>query len=69
MKNQKGFTAVELLMVIWFISILLFWFGNLYKLAAKDDWNAPYRAEAFHVAGVLTFFAAPFTFWVDDTKQ
>ena len=71
MKKQKGYTIIELLMVLWFIFLLCCipaWIGCIYKLIGSDDFKAPYKAEVMHGVGVVMPITAPFVVWVNDSK-
>lgn len=55
MKKQRGFTIVELLMVIAMVVILVGavgWIKNVIKLT-ECDFEAPYKAEVVHGLGII----------------
>ncbi len=56
MKNQKGFTLVELMVVLLVIAVLALpvvgWVKNIIKLS-ECDFEAPYRAEVIHAIGII----------------
>jgi len=57
MKSQKGFTAIELILVLVLAFGAIGWGMNLYKLASCD-FNAPYKAEVIHGVGLVPFVGA-----------
>jgi len=70
MRNQKGFTLIELTIAI-FIFILVFgvgvgWIKNIVKLASCD-FKAPYKAEVIHTVGLVPVVGAV-TGWLDVGK-
>lgn len=55
MKNNKGFTIIELVFVLAIIALVLLgpvgWIKNLSKLA-NCDFEAPYKTEVIRAVGV-----------------
>lgn len=64
MKNQKGFTIVEVVFAIAFLFIVISWIVNVVKLT-ECDFNAPYKAEVVHAIGVVVPPASLVTAWID----
>lgn len=56
MKNEKGFTVIELVIVLMFVVIIPLavtgWVKNLIKLS-ECDFESPYKAEVIRVVGVI----------------
>lgn len=52
MKRQKGFSVVELLVVIVAIVGGIGWCMNAYKIT-QCDFDAPYKAEAIRAVGIF----------------
>ena len=52
MKNQKGFTLVELMVVFVIIFMLFGVVKNIIKLT-RCDFKNPYKAEVIHTAGLI----------------
>jgi len=52
MKNQKGFTLVELMVVFVIIFMLFGVVKNIIKLT-RCDFKKPYKAEVIHTAGLI----------------
>ena len=52
MKNRRGFTVIQLLIVILLVFGLYGWGSNLYKFASCD-FEAPYKAEIIHGIGLV----------------
>jgi prepilin-type N-terminal cleavage/methylation domain-containing protein len=66
-KNNKGFTAIELLLCIQIGLVLAMgtaWCVNLYKLT-QCDFASPYKGEAIHAVGIFPP-AALVTVWFSD---
>lgn len=62
MKKQKGFTLVELMIVVIVIGFLLPWPINAYKLS-NCDFKSDYKCEVMHGIGVFVPPAAIVTVW------
>ena len=56
MKNQKGYTVVELLIVVVIVFMIfgvgIGWVKNIIKLT-RCDFEAPYKAEIIHGIGLI----------------
>jgi hypothetical protein len=68
MKNYKGFTIVEFLVVVVFLVGLVSWFGNAYKLS-QCDFEPNYKCEVVHLLGIVPILSVV-TVWfdTDETK-
>ena len=69
MKNQKGFTSIELLVVFGFFFLMCTpYVWNAYKLS-NCDFESNYKCEAIHGIGVVIPPTALVTVWfADDSK-
>ncbi len=65
MKKQKGFTLVELMLVIVFVCGGVLWIWNGFKFASCD-FESNYNCEVIHGAGVFIPPTAIITAWFDD---
>lgn len=70
-KNEKGFTAIEILSLAWFLLVALVmmlgivgWSMNIYKLT-KCDFESPYKSEIIRGAGVAIPVIGAITGYVD----
>ena len=66
MKNQKGFTIIELMIVIIFGVFGLSWIINAYKLTQCDfaiGEGKSFKCELVHGVGIIPV-VAPVTVWV-----
>ena len=52
-RGQKGFTIIELIVVIVMIFSIIGYAMNIYKLV-KCDFKAPYKAEIIRGIGIVT---------------
>jgi cytochrome c biogenesis factor len=68
MKNQKGFPLIELLIIIIIIGSLTLYVWNGKKLASCD-FEADWRCEIIHGAGVIVPPAALITVWFHDDND
>ena len=64
-KNKKGFTIIELLVVIVIIFGFVPYVWNAIKLASCD-FSSPYRCEIIHGIGVIVPPASLVTVWFAD---
>lgn len=65
MKKQKGFTLIELIIVISFFSFGVSWIWNTVKLASCD-FEPNYKCEAIHGVGVVIPPLSIVTVWYGD---
>ena len=65
MKKQKGFTLVELMVIVVFIAGVVPWIWNGFKFASCD-FESNYKCEVIHGIGVLVPPTAIITVWFDD---
>ena len=66
MKYQKGFTAVEIIIVVLILAVAVGWVKNLIKLT-DCDFDAPYKCEIIHTVGLIPPVGA-ITGWLDVGK-
>lgn len=52
MNKQRGFTAIELIIVIVVLFMAIGWVKNIIKLS-NCDFAAPYKAEVIHGVGII----------------
>lgn len=52
MKTQRGFTRIEILIVVIFLAVGIGWVKNIIKLV-NCDFEAPYKAEVVHMLGII----------------
>lgn len=65
-RHQRGFTIIELGLVIWFVIgalVVAGWVMNLHKFS-QCDFEAPYKAEIVYGIGILPPVGAV-TGWID----
>lgn len=67
-KNQKGFTIIELIIVLLVVVFGGAWFYNIFQLA-DCDFEADYKCEVVHGAGFIVPPAAVVTVWFDDDSE
>ena len=65
MKNQRGFTLIELVLVLFFVLGPSLWVWNAVKLASCD-FNADYRCEVIHGVGLVLPPTSVVTVWFSD---
>ena len=65
MKNQRGFTLLELIIVLFFTIGPICWIWNAVKLASCD-FNADYRCEVIHGVGLILPPTSVITVWFSD---
>lgn len=63
MKNQKGFTVIEIIVVLFMLFAAAGWVKNLIKLA-DCDFEPSYKAEVIHGVGLIPVVGI-FTGWMD----
>ena len=66
MKNQKGYTAVNLVIVVIVFLAAIGWIKNIFKLA-NCDFEPSYKAEVIHTIGLIPIVGAV-TGWIDVGK-
>ncbi len=66
MKNQKGFTSIELMILVIFLAVSISWVVNLFKFI-DCDFEPSYKAEIIHGIGVVTLLSI-ITAWIDVGK-
>ncbi len=52
MRKQKGFTIVEVVVLVVVVAVIVGWVKNIIKLA-NCDFEAPYKAEVIHAIGLV----------------
>lgn len=52
MGKMKGFTIVEVFIVVLVLLIAVGWVKNIIKLS-ECDFESPYKAEVIHAAGLM----------------
>lgn len=65
MKKQKGFTVVELLVLIVLVFCIGGWVWNAVKLASCD-FESNYKCELLHGTGLVVPPLSIVTVWFDD---
>lgn len=65
MKNQKGFTIVKLVAVLFFVFGMSIWIVNAVKLASCD-FESNYKCEVLHGAGLIVPPLSFVTVWFAD---
>jgi len=65
MKDQKGFTLIELIIVLVFIFGIVPWVWNVVKFT-NCDFKSDYKCEVIHGIGVFVPPASIITVWFDD---
>jgi len=68
MKNQKGYTVAELLIVVVVLFIIVLgtigWVKDIVKLC-HCDFEAPYKAEAIYSVGAVALPVGAIVGWFD----
>lgn len=67
MKNEKGVTLVELIVVVAGVFLICVWPYNFYRLT-QCDFASPWKCEVIHAIGVLIPPAAIVTMWFSEDK-
>ena len=67
MKNQKGFTSVELIMVLIFVFLAVSYIVNAYKLSGCD-FEPNYKCEFIHGVGLIPTLQIV-TVWFDTDEK
>jgi len=65
MKNQQGFTSIELIIVLVFVVGFGSWIWNAVKLSSCD-FESDYKCEIIHGLGLIAPPLAIVTAWFDD---
>ena len=52
MNKQRGFTIIEIVVVIFLLLVAVGWVKNIIKLS-NCDFEAPYKAEVIHGIGII----------------
>lgn len=52
MKTQRGFTLIEVVVVVVILAVAVGWIKNIIKLS-ECDFEAPYKAEVIHGVGLI----------------
>lgn len=66
MKNQKGYTTIELFLVVIVLLAAVGYIKNIFKLA-NCDFEPSYKAEVIHTIGLIPIVGAV-TGWIDVGK-
>ena len=65
MRKQKGFTAVELVIVLVAVFGIVAWFWNAAKIASCD-FESNYKCEVIHGIGIIVPPLSVITVWFGD---
>ncbi len=66
MKNQQGFTVIEMTIAIIILISIIGWVSNIVKLT-NCDFESPYKCEVVHTVGIIPPVGA-ITGWIDVGK-